>query len=198
MLRHKGLRGRLATVGYFPEIIGDVIELALAGETPVAFHVHPDVAFGHGTIGRHLSVLVLTATRLIVLHADDHAPDEAGPAAVAASTEAIALSEVKAVSVSHIFAEPDAYRPQAPPTALRVAISWGVTRMLDAEPVACPDPECVADHGLTGTITTEDISLSVNAEIAGQEAANDLRQFAAKLSRATAAPARFLAVPDDL
>jgi hypothetical protein len=189
MLYDTDLRRQLEAVGYFPQIIGDAVELALAGQAPTAFHVHPDVAFGHGTIGRHLSVLVLTASRLIVAHADDHTPDDGGPAAVAVSTEAIPLGEIKAVSLSHIYAAPEEYQPGTAPAALRLAVSWGVTRMLDAEPVGCPDPDCVADHGISGTITSEDISLSINAEIAGADAALALRDFSLKLSQATAATA---------
>jgi hypothetical protein len=186
MLKHRELRDQIEAVGYFPAILGDVIAMALADQTPRAFHVHPDVAFGHGTIGRHVSVLVLTDTRLIVVHADDHSGDEHGPAALAASAETIALSEIKAVAVSHIFDEPSEYVTGVTPRILRLTVSWGSTLMIDTEPAGCPDPDCEADHGYTGNVTNEDISLMVTSSLAGETAAADLAAFARALVAATA------------
>ncbi|MDR3359954.1 MAG: DUF5998 family protein [Bifidobacteriaceae bacterium] len=186
MLQHQDLRDQLASVGYFPDVLAEVIDGALAGQTATAFYVHPDVAFGHGTIGRHLSVLVLTATRLIVVHADDHAPDEFGPAALAASAEAIPISRVRAVATSRIFADPAAYVPGDTPRVIRLSISWGETQTVEIEPAGCADPDCVADHGYAGSLTGEDITLSVTTEVAGDDAARQLDAFARRLSFATA------------
>ncbi|MDR2253489.1 MAG: DUF5998 family protein, partial [Bifidobacteriaceae bacterium] len=66
MIQHQDLRAQLVAVGYFPEILGDVVDASLGGEPVEAFYVHPDVAFGNGTIGRHLTVLAVTRTRLLV------------------------------------------------------------------------------------------------------------------------------------
>ena len=50
MLQQQDLHQQLEAAGYFPGIIGGVVDLALGGEAPTACHVHPDVAFCHGTI----------------------------------------------------------------------------------------------------------------------------------------------------
>ncbi|MDR1118039.1 MAG: DUF5998 family protein [Bifidobacteriaceae bacterium] len=186
MLQHKELRKQLQAVGYFPAILGDVIDLALAGQAPVAFYVHPDVAFGPGTIGRHLSVLALTPSRLIVIHADDHSEDEYGPAAVAVSTEAVRLKEIKSVAVSQIFDQPDSYQGGVPPRVIQLAVSWGGAHTVETEPAGCADPDCELDHGYSGAIASEDVSVAVTASLLGDEAAVRLSEFARRLSAAAA------------
>ena len=60
------LRRDIDACGYFPDLIAETIALAIAGE-PVLHHVvHHEATFARDEIQRHLSVLVLTATRLIV------------------------------------------------------------------------------------------------------------------------------------
>ena len=49
--------------------------MALAtAEEPVAHVVHHEATFARDEIQRHLSVLVLTASRLIVAHTDEYEP----------------------------------------------------------------------------------------------------------------------------
>ncbi|MDR2380304.1 MAG: DUF5998 family protein [Bifidobacteriaceae bacterium] len=189
MLQHQELHDQLESVGYFPKILGDVVDGAVAGEPIKGFYVQPDVAFGHGTIGRHLSVLVLTARRLIVVHADDHAPDEHGPAAVAASAESVPLAKLGAVTISRIYSDPTTYEADAVPRVVRFALGWGATQSLDLEPAGCGDPECEVDHGYAGTLAGDDISLSVTADGAGDQAVAQLLAFAQQVSVAAAAAA---------
>ncbi|MDR2566565.1 MAG: DUF5998 family protein [Bifidobacteriaceae bacterium] len=186
MLQHAALVAELERVGYFPRIVADALDIALAGEQPVAFYVHPDVAFGVGTIGQHLTVVLLTPTRLISAHADDHAADELAPAAVAASTEAVPLRRIESVTLTHITGEPSEHLPGDTPGVVRLAVRWGANQLLDLEPAGCGDPECLADHGYSGSLTSEDIGLQVAADVNGHDLAAKLVEFARKLYAATA------------
>ena len=70
------LTRRIEKAGYYPELVADSLDLALAGEDVAAHLVHAETTFDSDTVRRHLSVLVLTATRLVFVHADDHGDDE--------------------------------------------------------------------------------------------------------------------------
>ena len=189
MLSDQSLRTELDQTGYFPRIVADALDIALGGETPTAFFVLPDVAFGIGTIGRHLTVLVMTATRLISAHVDDHAGDELAPAAVAATTEAVPLGRIESVTLSQITSEPTDYLSGDSPGLVRLAINWGGSQMLEFEPATCGDPECAAEHGFSGSLNGEDISLQVSKEVSGEEGAAKLIAFARQLYAATASAA---------
>ena len=67
--------------------------MAMAGE-PVLHHVvHHEATFARDEIQRHLSVLVLTPTRLIVGHTDESdAPGENGQAL--STTESVGLEKI--------------------------------------------------------------------------------------------------------
>ncbi|MDR1186957.1 MAG: DUF5998 family protein [Bifidobacteriaceae bacterium] len=186
MLQDQALQAELDQTGYFPQIVADALDIALAGEAPTAFYVHPDVAFGIGTIGRHLTVMVLTETRLISAHVDDHAGDEVSQAAVAASTEAVALRRIESVNLTRITSDPAEHSPGDPPGMVRLSVCWGGNQILDFEPAECPDPECTADHGYTGSLSGEDMGLQAMSDINGEDVAAKLVEFAGALYAATA------------
>ncbi|MDR2379076.1 MAG: DUF5998 family protein [Bifidobacteriaceae bacterium] len=185
MLQYPSLLAELDRVGYFPQIVADALDIALADEQPQAFYVHSDVAFGVGTIGRHLTVLVLTATRLVSAHVDDHAADELAPAAVAASTESVPLSRIESVTLTQITARPSEHAKGDTPAVARLAVKWGANLTIDLEPATCADSECVQDHGYAGTLTSEDVGLQVASEVSGPELTASLIDFARRLHAAT-------------
>src|SRR3712207_390032 len=71
------LRADLEHAGYYPDLVADVLDVALADEPVVAHLVHAETTFDGDAVRRHVTAMVLTATRLVVAHADDHGPDEA-------------------------------------------------------------------------------------------------------------------------
>ena len=76
-----------------PELVVDVLDVALADEEVVAHLVHPETTFDAAEVRRHVTVLVLTPTRLVVAHVDDHPADSEHPSASAsATTEAVPLA----------------------------------------------------------------------------------------------------------
>jgi hypothetical protein len=173
--------------GYYPGLVNDVLDVAVAGEEVRSSLVYPETTFDRDEVRRHVTVLVLTPTRLVVAHADDHEPDALSPEPyAAASTEAVALREVRSVVLTHAVTRPEEHRPGATPRELTLTIAWGSMSRIDLEPAGCGDPDCDADHGYTGTSTLEDITLRISADAEGSEAVGAAVAFARAVSAATA------------
>ena len=181
------LRQSLHHAGYYPELVGDVLDVALAGEEVVAHLVHPETTFDAAEVRRHVTVLVLTPTRLVLAHVDDHPADSENPSASAsATTESVPLRKVQSVALTHVVPVPEKHRPGAVPSELTLALGWGSVRRIDLEPAGCSDPSCDADHGLTGTSSPDDVVVRVSAHAEGREAVRAAVDFARALSAATA------------
>ena len=181
------LRTAIDHAGYHPELVADAVDAALAGEPVEDFVVHQETTFDSDEVRRHITVLVLTPSRLVISHADDHPSDPLLNAPYATvSTEAVSLASVRSVVVNRVVADPMRYRGGALPQEATVTIGWGAVSRLDLEPASCGDPECDADHGYTGSATIDDISLRVSEAAEGTDAVSRLLSFAATLSRATA------------
>ncbi|MGH3452985.1 MAG: DUF5998 family protein [Nocardioidaceae bacterium] len=176
--------------GYHPTIVADGIAAALAGEPVRSFVVHHEPTFDREEIRRHETVVVMTPTRLIVAHTDEHAADDLLPQPyTSTTTEAIPLTSVQSVVVNRMVANPEKYAGEAEPPTVSEAVltvGWGAVGRLDLEPATCSDPNCEADHGYTGTVTSDDFSLRMSAAADGAEALEQLLSFAADLSEATA------------
>lgn len=169
--------------GYFPDLIASVLDLAIAGEQVVAHLLQPETTFDEAGIRRHLTAVILTPSRLIVAHVDDHVVD-ALPTAMA-STEAVPLSELRSIVVTHGISNPE----NVPAMRLRdltITLGWGAVQRLDLEPAGCADPQCEADHGFAGTATSDDLVLRVSADAEGDDAVRAALAFARALSAATA------------
>jgi hypothetical protein len=180
-----GLRAAIEHAGYYPELVADAVDAAVAGEPVEAFVVHQETTFDTEEVRRHITVLVLTPSRLVIGHADDHPADSLTPAPyVTASTEAVPVSAVRSVVVNRVVTEPMRYRGGVP-QEVTVTIGWGAVSRLDLEPATCGDPECDADHGYTGTASADDIALRVSEAAEGADAVARMLRFAAALSHAT-------------
>ncbi len=186
--RSRDLARAIEKTGYYPEVVADAVNAAVADEEVVAFVVHHEPTFDHDEVRRHLSVVVLTPSRLMVAHTDDHAPDDLLPAPyTTTSTETVPLAEVRSVVVNRYVAHPDSYeRGTRPPVSEAVlTVGWGSVSRLDLEPAACADPECSADHGYTGSMSADDFSLRVSSAADGPDAVPELLGLAEHLSRLT-------------
>jgi hypothetical protein len=69
------LRSEIAASGYYPELVADTMATALADEEPISYVIQHEAAFDREELRRHISLLLLTGTRLLVLHIDDFPPD---------------------------------------------------------------------------------------------------------------------------
>lgn len=173
--------------GYYPSLVNDALDVAIAGEEVRSFLVHQETTFDRVEVRRHVTVLALTPTRLVVAHADDHDPDASSPEPYAsASTEAVPLNRVGSVVLSHVVMRPEQHRTGSTPRELNLTIGWGSLSRVDLEPASCADPDCEADHGYTGTVAADDITIRLSADAEGESAVRAAAEFARALSAATA------------
>lgn len=185
------LRADIERSGYYPELVSDTLDTALAGEAVSAYVVHHEATFDHDELRRHVTVLALTPTRLIVGHTDEHPADETSPAPYAtASTEAVRIERIDSVVVTRVASDAARHRKGAPVREVVLTIGWGAVSRIDLEPASCGDPQCDADHGYTGTASNDDLSVRVSEAADGAEVVARTLAFAGALSEATAHRAR--------
>jgi hypothetical protein len=174
--------------GYYPQVVAAGVRSAVAGESVTSFLVHHEPTIDRDEVRRHITVVVLTGTRLILCHTDEHAPDDLLPEPyTSTSTEAIQLTSVRSVVVNRMVANPATFDGGGEPTPSEavLTVGWGGINRIDLEPAACADPECDADHGYTGKVVSDDFSLRVSSAADGQVAVDDLLVFAESLSART-------------
>lgn len=174
--------------GYYPQVVAAGVRSAVAGENVTSFLVHHEPTIDRDEVRRHITVVVLTGTRLILCHTDEHAPDELLPEPyTSTSTEAIQLTSVRSIVVNRMVANPATFDGGGEPTPSEavLTVGWGGINRIDLEPAACADPECDADHGYTGMVVSDDFSLRVSSAADGQGAVDDLLVFAESLSART-------------
>lgn len=171
--------------GYYPAIVRDVVSAGLAHE-PVRGHlVHLETTFDREAIRRHITVLVLTTSRLLVVHTDDF-QDEHGEAldVATATSESVPLTCVRGVMLTHVIPDPQRYVPGALGRELTLSLGWGAVSRVDLFPGACGDQSCEADHGYDGTVSSDDISLRISADADGEQALHAAMTFAKALTTA--------------
>ncbi|WP_148574350.1 DUF5998 family protein [Nocardioides caldifontis] len=189
--RSPALRSAIEASGYYPEVVADAVFAAVAGEPVEAHLVHHEPTIDErDEVRRHVTVLALTPTRLILAHTDEHAPDDVLPAPYTSSTtEAIRLSAIRTVVVNRMVANPASYDGQPGPvpdaSEAVLTIGWGAVSRIDLEPAGCADPSCEADHGYTGVLGSDDFSLRLSAAAEGPEAVAELLDFARILNART-------------
>ena len=188
-----GLRSAIERSGYYPGLVADAVSSTLGSEPVVSFVVQGEALFDPAMeVRRHMSVLVLTPTRLIYSHTDENPADEpsARPQAET-STEAVRFSRISSVAVTRVVPDPASYVPGVTmPSEVVLTIGWNVLSHIDLEPAHCGDENCEADHGYSGTITADDLALRVSEAADGEEAVRQVLEFASALAAATAHPDR--------
>ena len=188
-----GLRSAIERSGYYPGLVADAVSSALGSEPVVSFVVQGEALFDPAMeVRRHMSVLVLTPTRLIYSHTDENPADEpsARPQAET-STEAVRFSRISSVAVTRVVPDPASYVPGVTMASeVVLTIGWNVLSHIDLEPAHCGDENCEADHGYSGTITADDLALRVSEAADGEEAVRQVLEFASALAAATAHPDR--------
>ena len=183
------LRSAIERSGYYPGVVADAVASALGTEPVISFVVHHDALFDPAMeVRRHMTVLALTATRLIHSHTDESPADEPDSRPLAeTSTEAVRLSRVSSVAVTRVVPDPASYVPGVTmPSEVVLTIGWNVLSHVELEPAHCGDENCEADHGYTGTITADDLSMRVSEAADGEDAVRQVLAFAGALAEATA------------
>jgi hypothetical protein len=184
----QGLRAAIERSGYYPALVAEAMESAVGSERVQAFLVQQETTFDQSEVRRHVTVLALTPSRFVVGHTDEHAPDETSTTSYATtSAESVRLDQIGTVVVSRVVDDPASYVPGRLPHEVVLTIGWGAVSRVDLEPATCADPACEADHGYTGTLTADDLTLRVTEAVDGAEVVSQTLAFAAALSEATAA-----------
>jgi hypothetical protein len=182
------MRIAVERTGYYPTLVLDALDTALGGEPVTSYVVQHEATFDRTELRRHITVLALTPTRLVVGHVDEHPPEEPSTESFAtAGTEAVRLERVDSVVVTRVAASPESYRPEQGLREVVLTIGWGAVSRIDLEPATCGDPNCDADHGFTGTSSNDDFSLRVSEAADGADTVVQVLAFAHALSEATAA-----------
>jgi hypothetical protein len=185
------LRTDIQRSGYYPDLVAEALDTALAGETLAAYVVQQETTLDRDELRRHVTVLALTPTRLIVGHTDEHPADEEHPVASAsASTEAVRLERVDSVVVTRVVNDPARHAVGNAASEVVLTIGWGAVSRIDLEPATCGDPQCEADHGYTGTASNDDLSVRVSSVADGDELVGQVLVFAEALSQATVSRGR--------
>ena len=182
--RGRDLRTAIERTGYYPEVVADAVAGAVAGEQVVSFYVHHEPTFERDEVRRHQSVVVLTPTRLVLAHTDEHAGDDLLPGALHVDVHGGGQPVGGEVGGRH----PDDRQPDQGPAAARGGgADDRLGRRQPARPRArrCNDPQCEADHGYTGVLASDDFSLRVSAAADGSDAVDGLLSFAESLSART-------------
>lgn len=171
--------------GFFPQLIIDSVQQALGGESIVEHLVQHEVTLAHEALGRHLTVLVLTGSRLIVCHTDESSEYPHGPVAVS-SIESVPLRTMGAVALTRVVAHPEHFgaaggAERAGVVETWLNLTWQTIRKIDLEPARCDDPNCEADHGYTGGSVAEDMVVRMSPTADGEANVARLLAFATAL-----------------
>lgn len=188
-----GMQAAIERSGYYPGLVYDAISSAVGSEPVVSYFVLHDAHFDPGMeVRRHVTVMALTPTRLVYSHTDEYPPDEADPDSrpqAETSTEAVRHSRISSVALTRVIPDPASYLPGVTmPSEVVLTIGWNVLSHIEIEPAHCGDESCEADHGYTGTMTADDLTVRVSEAADGQEAVQQIVAFAQALAEATSHP----------
>lgn len=176
------LRASIADCGFFPDLVSDSMAMAL-GDEPVRAHlVHHEATFIGDEVHRHLNLMVLTPTRLVVAHTDESTDNPTRALQAISSTESVPLKGILSVTLTRVLGEPETGAGQLVETWL--TIGWGTMRRVDLEPATCADPTCEADHGFSGSLVGDDVTVRMSPAADGEDSVQRLVQFGTALQLA--------------
>jgi Family of unknown function (DUF5998) len=188
-----GMQAAIERSGYYPGLVYDAVSSAVGSEPVVSYVVVHDAHFDPGMeVRRHVTVMALTPTRLVYSHTDEYPADEADPQSrpqAETSTEAVRHSRISSVALTRVIPDPASYVPgTTAPSEVVLTIGWNVLSHIEIEPAHCGDENCEADHGYTGTMTADDLTVRVSEAADGPEAVAQVAAFAQALTEATSRP----------
>jgi hypothetical protein len=184
------MRAAIERSGYYPGLVFDAVSSALGTEPVVSYVVTHDALFDPGMeVRRHMTVLALTPTRLVYSHTDESPAEPGDPESrpqAETSTEAVRFSQISSVAVTRVIPDPTSYVPGTTmPSEVVLTIGWNVLSHIELEPAHCGDDSCEADHGYSGTVTADDLTMRVSEAADGEDAVRQVLAFAQALSEAT-------------
>lgn len=166
--------------GFYPDLVLDSIELALASQPLLGHLVHHEATFNGHEIHRHLTVLALTPNRLLIGHTDENQLD--GGVQAISSVESVALRKLYSIVLTRVVERPENFATgESALFETWLSLGWGSLRRVDLEPAACGDPDCLADHGFTGTEASDDLTIRMSQAADGAASSTALVEFAGLL-----------------
>lgn len=186
----QSLAQAVAVAGYYPALASSVLKSAIGAENVRAHFVHAETTFDDREVRRHMTILVITESRLLRVHMDDGAGHSGeGTHEASATVESAFLDRTSNMAMTYVVHHPEHFKEGDAPSELVLAVGWGVHSRIELEPAACGDENCDADHGYTGGITGDDTLVRVSAIADGGDAVRALESFAATLQQAIGHPA---------
>ena len=170
----------IQTCGFYPSLVAETVEMGLGGQVVLDYLVQHEATFAGRELHRHITVLVRTATQLLLVHIDE---GEGTREEALATTEIVALRAIDSVVLTRSLTDPETL------TGLNEAwlsIVWGAARRVDLGPAACEDPSCEADHGYTAQDLTDDLTVRMSEAADGANALGRLVRFASLLQQLSA------------
>lgn len=177
------LRDDIVATGYFPEFIQATVARSLGGEQVASSVVHHEATFNRDALHRHVTVLVLTDTRLIVSHTDDG--ETPGVPQALTTVESVPLRKIRSVGLTQVVNHPERFAHHIDIAEVWLTVAWGVMRRIETEPATCPDPTCDADHGFTSADAADDLVVRMSAAAHGSEGLEQLLTFGTQLQLKT-------------
>jgi hypothetical protein len=179
----KTLKDAIVSCGFFPDVIETTLARALGGEEVRASVVHHEATFDHDEFHRHVTVLLLTARRLLVSHTDD---GESGSAQAMSTVESVPLRSVRSVALTNVVADPARFARARAVSEVWLTVGWGAMRRVEIVPASCGDPQCDADHGYDAQNLDDDLTVRMSTAGDGEETVARLIDFATALQLAIA------------
>lgn len=171
-----GLVAAIERAGYFPETALEAVRRALGTSRIRAFLVRPETTFEGPEVRRHLTVLLLGEAHMFVVHLDDEVADALNPPQVLVGTERVRLRQIHNLALAQVF-DSDGARVASDQAEVTIGMSWGANRRIELERAWCDDPNCEADHGLTGSSQQSDLLVRVSALADGPAAVQEALEF---------------------
>jgi len=142
---------------------------ALGTGEPLATLCQVDTGFDRGSVFRHLTVASLTERAIVQLHVD-----EMDGASATIATAVHRVADIAGYSTMEVFTDPE---NAGGLSEMTIALDLKGARRIDVEPARCDDPNCMADHGYTGTSYPDDMTFRVSAAADGQDALDEAVEF---------------------
>ena len=152
---------RIERGGFYPKAVQRGLRRALGAAEPLATLCQVDTGFDRGSVFRHLTVASLTDRAIVQLHVDEM---DGGSATIATAVH----------RVGEVYTDPE---NASGLSEMTIALDLKGARRLELEPARCDDPNCMADHGLTGTSFPDDMTFRISAAADGQDALDEAMVF---------------------
>ncbi|MBK7820332.1 MAG: phosphodiesterase [Tessaracoccus sp.] len=158
------MREEISECGFYPRLVAQTAMMGLGAQDVLDHLVQHEATFTNGELHRHITVLIRTKTQLLICHVDE---GENGRAEAVATSEVVALRAITSVLVTRAMSDPERLLGL---TEAWLAIVWGAARRIDLGPASCEDPRCEADHGYTGVLQPDDITVRMSPQADGANA----------------------------